>query len=222
MDYQQAIDSLREYVEQNELERRLWAGEKWGHVGGRVYKICRVLCPILSVISVISAIFYDMIRYFQLELSAQNGLSYDVEESVAYMYIVTAFCVLTVAANVLTFTKFKNLGFAFVGGLNLLMAIYLFTQINISMPNGNYKTLIAIIIAVQFVLAIACAIILVITYRDNRDNKSALENTLHKITAERGGLTEEGEYAELIEQYLKEQSEKSNEQKQKKFKKEAK
>lgn len=220
-DYENAIARLRGYIVQNEIERREWANEKWTHENGRIYKICRVLCPILSVLGVLATVLYAMIRDAQMFLQNTGGLSYEAQETSTHYIAVAVYAVLLVLANVLMFMKFKKIGeiIAIVSGA--LVSIYLFSQINIAMPNNQFKVLLLCVIGAN-ILLIVCAMIMRITeFSDKRDYKRAFENTLSNIT-QGGGLTEESEYPRLIDEFLATNAKKTSEQKQKKFRKNAK
>ena len=55
-EYERQLQRLRDYLEEQEQQRRLWAGEKWGHPGGRLYKLLRVLIPIFTIDFILSAV----------------------------------------------------------------------------------------------------------------------------------------------------------------------
>ncbi len=220
----EAYEKLREYVYRNELERREWAHERWGHVGGRVFKIMKVLMPVMSVVSILFAVFYEMIRDAQTFLSKTGGLSYEAAESTFDLYIVIVYCVLIVTVNVLPFAKRSLRLFSEIAcsAVTAFFCVYLLTQMNIAMPNGQYKTMLWIVIGVGAALIAVCLVAAVIEIADKRSLKQSFENTLSRLTAESGELTDESEYPALIEEFLAKQEKITPEKREKKFRKQAK
>ena len=119
-----AYEKLQEYVAQNELERRKWAGEIWTHTTGRIYKTARISLPLLSVISVFLCVIYAFIRDAQTFLKNTGGLSYEAQDSTAHFYIVAVFGVIVVVANALIYTKIRRIGEIVNTAISLLMGIY--------------------------------------------------------------------------------------------------
>lgn len=204
--YEQAMQQLREYVYENESERREWAREKWGHVGGKLFKAARVLIPVFSAISIIFAVFYAMIRDAQTFLSRTGGLSYQAEESSFDLYIVIAYCVLIVAANAVSIARLRLIGEFSCAAAALLMSVYLLTQINIAMPNDQFKTMLLIVIGLNLLLIAVCMAAAIIELTDRHSLKKSFDRTLVKIIGKNDGLTEEKDYQMLIEQFLSEKN----------------
>lgn len=216
-----AYEKLQEYVAQNELERRKWAGEIWTHTTGRIYKTARILLPLLSVISVFLCVIYAFIRDAQTLLKNTGGLSYEAQDSTAHFYIVAVFGVIVVVANAFIFTKIRRIGEIVNTAISLLMGIYLFSQSNIPMPNENnkYKVLMGITITILILSAAATALMIIIEMMDKKAEKQSFEHILSVITAQKSGIVDESEYPILIDEYLKKQAEKTHAQKVKAFRK---
>ena len=51
--YSKSVKKLREFLLEKESLRKQWAKEKWSHADGNLFKIGRVLVPILSVVGLI-------------------------------------------------------------------------------------------------------------------------------------------------------------------------
>ena len=216
-----AYEKLQKYVEQNEIERRKWAGEVWTHTTGKIYKIARVLLPIMSVVSVFLCVIYAFIRDAQTFLKNTGGLSYEAEESVAHFYILAVFGVIVVVANAFVFTKIRRVGEIMNTAVSLFMSIYLFSQSNIPMPNENnkYKIFITLAIVVLILSAASTAVMMIIEIMDKKAQRQSFEHILSVITAQKSGIVDESEYPILIDEYLKKQAEKTHAQKVKAFRK---
>lgn len=93
---------LEDKVAQNEKERQLLAGEKWGHVGGRLYKLSRVLFCLVAAYS----LFFDLVFClgWSLDLIGESVFN-DSRNKLIIMLIIT---VLLVTAFVLVLKKRPN------------------------------------------------------------------------------------------------------------------
>ena len=220
-EYENALARLRGYTVQNEIERRRWANEIWSHEDGRIYKICRVLCPILSVLGVLATVFYALIRDAQMFLQNTGGLSYDAQETNTHFIAAAVYSVLIVLSNTLMFMKKRKIGeiIAIISGV--AVSVYLLTQINIAMPNNRYKILLLCIILSNILLIISAGTMRIFEFRDKRDYNRSFDNILTKIT-QGNGLTDESEYPRLIDEFLTANAQKTVEQKRKKFRKQSK
>ena len=212
-EYERKLQRLRDYLEEQEQQRRVWAGEKWGHPGGRLYKLLRVLIPIFTIYFILSAVLYCGIREAQAMIQQTGGLSYEADISYVELYTtgMIVLCIAAVAGNVLLFLKKIRLGSVIAGGAVLLASLHILTQLFMPMPNDQYKIVFGVSLIVYVVLIAMCAALFWIVMQDRRNLRMMTENTLQTLSRGSEGLLQTEDYCRLIDEFLAAEQQKQSE-----------
>lgn len=205
--YNKAIDRLSDWLRQNELQRREWSNEKWGHPEGRWFKLSRLFTQVLSVLLIITLIIYCLIRYEQLIL--KDMLSYDPDVSNIEVYIVTMVaCSLALIVGTILIVNKKHKSGALTQAItSFLIFLHIATQVNIPMPSNSdkYRVLCFVILtACAFTILFSMSIFIILT-KDKKETKRMVDNTLSKITKGKASSLEITDYSKVINDYIDEQ-----------------
>ena len=96
--YSDSVKKLRTFLLKEENLRKQWAKEKWSHADGNIFKIGRVLVPILSVVGLILMFIVCLIRFANipqinrwLTNNPTGTNSYMKEDALIYPFFVLVF-----------------------------------------------------------------------------------------------------------------------------------
>ncbi len=240
--YQQSLQALTDWIRQNELERRKWAGEKWAHPYGRWFLVARIGIPILTIFGLMCVLIYCYIRNAQVYLSLlgahANGnstaakLAYEADIEFVELYtVILAVCglLMIIGCVLLAFLKKYKIGVYFILFPAAVTLVHVATQFQIAMPDNSntdyapllgYTGLCVILVSVFAIVLLLCLAVLFIFAKDKHNIKKMVNHTLQKITADNALATDE-EYCEMIEQYIRDEKLKKKQRNDKKSRKAA-
>ena len=226
--YSESVKKLREFLSEKETLRKSWANEKWSHADGNVFKIGRVLVPVLSLVGLVLMAIVCMIRFANipeinhaLTDSMTGTNSYMKEDALIYPFFVLVF--LSLCFGVYVFIRFiagkykKTPFMLFFNSLFLsFCALFRFLADQGTFPDNSdfelgptfsyYEYCIATLI-VFGILTLYALILVVMSIRDKREFEQNVEHTLLKIIQKETNddlLTEE-QYSKLIDEYIEKQ-----------------
>lgn len=205
--YRKKNKKILDIVRREEYRRRLEQYETWGHVGGRLYSISKIVYTLAFVFVLVIDLAYLMGSWLWINDAAHAGSSYDpVKLAITRnaVFIVLTMTLLLIAAFVLLLKKkmLPFLLFTWIPGILLAVHFYedLSTQIS---ENGISIYLIRHGIALLLLL-IFSVVLFVIGLRERRAETAAYNRLVAKIYASRTGdgkmFTDE-EWEEILDRY---------------------
>jgi len=228
--YSKSVKKLREFLLEKESLRKQWAKEKWSHADGNLFKIGRVLVPILSAIGLILMFIVCMIRFANipeinrwLTNSPAGTNSYMKDDALIYPFFALVF--LALCFSVYVFIRFiagkykKSSFMLFFNSLFLsFCALIRYLADQGTFPDNSdfdlgptftyYEYAIATIV-VFGILTLYALILVILNIRDKKEFDKNVEYTLLKIVENEKGnsdlLTEE-DYSKLIDEYIEKHS----------------
>ena len=116
--YSESVKRLRAFLKEKEEQRQSWAKESWSHSGGKLYKIGRVLVPVLAFAGMFLMIIVCLVRFMNIPeigraiANNASGLNDTAKDDPAiypfFVLVFIALCLLVYTAIRFIKGKFKN------------------------------------------------------------------------------------------------------------------
>ena len=230
--YNESMNRLREFLKEKEESRKDWAKEKWSRADGEMFRIGRILVPILSFIGMISMILVCLIRFVNIPeigralANSEAGLNNTaVDDSFIYPFFALVFislCLLVYTAIRFIKGKYqKTPCLLFFNSLFLsVCALLRYCADQGTFPdNSNYDgaptftyfEYCMFTLVVFAILMIYGFVLLMIARHDKREFNRNVEHVLNNVILPKdssGELLTEEQYAKLIDEYLEIEKEK--------------
>ena len=227
--YSESVKKLREFLLEKEDLRKSWAKEKWSHADGNLFKIGKVLVPILSVIGLGLMFVVCLIRFAnipEINKILTNGIGsnpYMKNDPLIYPFfalVLVALCLCIYVAIRFIVGKVKKTPFIlFFNSLFLTLCALLRLSADQGTfpdnsdfelgPTFTYYEHVTAALVVFGILTLYALILVILNIRDNKEFNETVDYTLLKIVENENksqDLLTEDEYAKLIDEYIEKHS----------------
>lgn len=236
--YSESVKRLRAFLKEKEEQRQAWAKENWSHSGGKLYKIGRVLVPVLAFAGMFLMIIVCLVRFMNIPeigralANNASGLNDTAKDDPAiypfFVLVFIALCLLVYTAIRFIKGKFKNTPYLLFG-TSLFLSICALLRYGADQgtfpdnssfdgaPTFTYFEYCLFTLGVFAILTIYGLILMLIALHDKREFNRNVEHTLLKIIPKEksGDLLTEEEYSKLIDEYIESEKQKISKKTQK-------
>lgn len=230
--YSESVKRLRAFLKEKEEQRQSWAKESWSHSGGKLYKIGRVLVPVLAFAGMFLMIIVCLVRFMNIPeigraiANNASGLNETAKEDPAiypfFVLVFIALCLLVYTSIRFIKGKFKNTSYLLLG-TSLFLSLCALLRYGADQgtfpdnsgfdgaPTFTYFEYCLFTLGVFASLTIYGLVLTLITLHDNCQFNRNVEHTLLKIIPKEksGDLLTEEEYSKLIDEYIESEKQKS-------------
>ena len=210
-DLESSIRRLKNFTAAREIDRRHWSRENFGNPDGLIFKISRVIIPILSLFLFCTMFIYCSIR------DAQSVLKLAYTADIGNLEFIFAFvaimCIALFAGNILLLFKKYFAGSIVSGAATLCITVHTLSQLGIAMPENNgsntsFSLVFGIFCAVYFILFLLCVYILYCLIKSKRTVNRIVKEILEKISRSSNDMLSDKDYCEKIEEYIEKEKSK--------------
>lgn len=216
-DLENSIKRLKNFIAAKEIDRRHWSREVFGNPDAVLFKISRIVIPVLSLFLLCSMFIYCSIRDAQSMLKL--AYTADIGNLELIFGFVAVMCLALFAGNIFLLFKKYWVGSIICASSTLCITIHILSQLGIAMPEGtednlSFSLIFGICCAVYFVLFLFCMYILYCLIKTKRTVSRVAKEVLEKISRSSNEMLTDKDYCEKIEEYIeKEKSKLANDRK---------
>lgn len=210
-DLENSIRRLKNFTAAKEIDRRHWSRENFGNPEGGLFKISRILIPILSLFLFCSMFIYCTIRDAQSMLK----LAYTADTgNLEFIFgFVAVMCIALFVGNIFLLFRKYLVGSIVSAAATLCITVHTLTQLGIAMPENNgentsFPMVFGICCAVYFVLFLLCVYILYCLIKSRRTVNRVVKEILGKISRSSNEMLSDKDYCEKIEEYIEKEKSK--------------